>query len=165
MGGSAQGPWCLQRSGGPGLRVHLTVGAQPSLPSGFGSRVAAPALASGRDAETGEEGPPGQRGALHPPLTPSPLHKSGKLGNPAFLLPRNIQPLGKLCTSTFGKPFRVTLLVSGSQWFLCTRGHAPHPTRVNLVKLSSVPGGCQEFRQLEEAECWVWNLYWGILCT
>lgn len=42
--------------GGPGLRVHLTVGEQPSLTSGLGSNVAAPVLASGQDAERDQRG-------------------------------------------------------------------------------------------------------------
>lgn len=80
--------------------------------------------------EPGEEAPPGQRGALSPPLPPSRLHKSGKLGSLAFLLPGDVEPLGKLSTSTFGKPFRGTLLGSGSQWLLCTKGHPRYPDEV-----------------------------------
>lgn len=102
--------------------------------------------------ERGEEAPPGQRGALRPPLPPSRLHKSGKLGSPAFLLPGDVEAIHQYIWKASGGTLRGD----------CS---APEVTPVNLVKSSRVPGAWREFRPLEEVGCRVWNPYCGLLCT
>lgn len=56
--------------------------------------------------ERGKEAPPGQRGALRPPLPPSRLHKSGKLGSPAFLLPGDVEAIHQYIWKALGGTFK-----------------------------------------------------------
>lgn len=99
---------------------HLASARSLSWPGGPGSRDAAPALASGRDAG---ETPPGQRGALRPPPPPSRLPQVWQTREPGFPAPTNDEPLGKVPADTSEKPFRSTFPGSESHGLLCTRGH------------------------------------------